>query len=90
MELVKKILDLLIMFFGSKKATTEQENRVADDAEVAVTEKVRANENVVANQATQRAQEALKTSQEKHKQQQKAAQKKTQEQQDDEQFGSDQ
>lgn len=89
MDLVKKILDLLIAFFGSKKATTEQENRVADDAEVAVTEKVRANENVIANQATQKAQEALKTSQEKHKQERHAAQKKTQEEQDDEQFGVD-
>lgn len=90
MDLIKKILDIILAFFSSKKATTEQENRVADDAETAVTEKIRANENAIARQATQISQDALKKSQEKHKQEQKVAQKKTQEQQDDEQFGSDQ
>lgn len=92
MELVKKILDLLISFFQSKKATTEQENRVADDAEVAVTEKVRATSNAKAVESIEKAQEALKQSQKRHEQQYKRRStdvEKTQEEKDDEQFNSD-
>ena len=93
MELVKKILELLIAFFGKGKAEKEielhkeiKQQKQEDEKEIAIVQEIRATENAHALEQQEKTQEALAEVQEKQKKERK---KKRSKKTDDEQFGSE-